>query len=177
MASRRGWFAPLAGTCIGLSLGLAIAGPAAACSCSPENVAAQYARATDVFVATAGKGPGAFPGSQDGGGDGGAGGAAPTTRQVTYELDVDEVVKGSVTKGATTVSTSSDAAACGVVFEAGKSYLVFAKREPGDATSEGSKDVLQTDLCMGSVTGDQMTAAIDEVRRLSQRTVTPSESP
>ena len=157
------------------SAALSFAGPAAACSCFPENRAAQYARATDVFVAKAGKGPAPFPGSHYTGQEGVAAGG-PTSRQVIYALDVDEVLKGSATKGSATVATSSSEAACGVVFEAGKTYLVFAKREDAEATApEGAKDLLQTDLCMGSVSGDQLDAAIAEVRRLSERTVTPSQ--
>src|SRR6185369_11100860 len=141
---------------------------------------AQYARATDVFVAKAAKkGPDPFPGSHDSGdGGGAASGGLPTTRQVIYALDVEEVLKGSVTKGSATVATSSDAAACGVIFEPEKTYLVFAKREDTEtAAPDGAKDLLQTDLCMGSASGDQLAAAMAEARRLSERTVTPSELP
>lgn len=160
-------------------IGLAAAAPrpAAACSCVPASREAQYAQATDVFVAKAAEGPKLFPGS-DKPGAGAPAAMAPTTRQVTYTLEVVEVIKGAVTKGEVTIGSPSNAAACGVIFEPGKTYLVLARREAGKsgAIDEAAKDVVFTDLCMGNASGDQFDAAVAEMRQLAARTVVPSDA-
>src|SRR5262245_49481541 len=70
------------------------AAPAIACTCVPESRSDEYARATDVFVAKATSGPEPFPGTQDGLTAAAAAGG-PTTRQVTYWLEVEQVLKGA----------------------------------------------------------------------------------
>jgi hypothetical protein len=151
--------------------------PAAACTCVPEPRSAQYERATDVFLAEVGSGPEGVAGARTPVPEGATGGP-PATRQVQYRLEVKETFKGAA-EGAVRVATSSDAAACGVVFEKGKTYLVFAtlaRTTMRDTGATPSPDTLQTDICMGTLSGGQLDAAVGEVRALSAKTVTPSDS-
>ncbi|HZR84308.1 MAG TPA: hypothetical protein VFD92_24640 [Candidatus Binatia bacterium] len=141
-----------------------LARESAACSCVPESLASQYERATDVFVATASEGPVTPPGDQAPP-DGGT--TAVSTRQVRWVLEVGESFKGGAAKKLE-VATPSGAAACGVTFEKGQTYLVFARRDT-------AKAALQTDLCMGNVSGEKLDAAVAEVRRLSSAAAQPVE--
>lgn len=128
--------------------------PVGACSCVPNSRTEQIAAATDVFLAQVAAVPTPTP-SPSAAAAGSGAAVGPDTVLKGFILEVSELLKRSA-QGRVEVFTPSDAAACGVPFEIGEAYLVFARR-----TELG----LQTDLCRGNVSGASLESAADEVRR------------
>ena len=113
--------AVLATLVAGLLVPLAAA-PAYACSCVSESVSAQAKRADAVFVGTITERSSAATTT---------GGIWSSTDEVTYNVQVDEVYKGSVRATQQVVSVLSGAS-CGLEVELGRRYLLFPRADAAD---------------------------------------------
>ncbi|GAA1516358.1 hypothetical protein GCM10009677_57090 [Sphaerisporangium rubeum] len=117
---------------------LAVApGTACACSCAPLKPAAQMREAAAVFTGTV------VTSREIGGGPEGI------TPPVVFTFQADQVYKGRAT-ATFQVATNRDSAACGVNFETGRRYLVFAASGPSGLLAVDPGVDLTTSLCAGN---------------------------
>jgi hypothetical protein len=130
---------------------------ALACSCAPASREQMLADVTDIFVGKVTGGPLEIETSEPI--LSAADAPVSPTGPVKYEVDVDEVLKGSAEQAEEKVMviTPRDAAACGVAFTVGNEYLIFAQRVD---------EQLRTNICLNNVEGDKIAAAKAEVMQI-----------
>lgn len=144
LLARRGLVAAVLGLLLaGLGLVLTQA-PAFACTCVRDGLAAQAERADVVLSGTL------TEVRRESGGD------RPRLGRLTYVVDVDRAYQGAVTRETVRITSSANAAACGLgKLETDRRYVFFA-------TARGS--ALSTNRCSG--TGPATSALVDRVRAL-----------
>jgi hypothetical protein len=118
-----------------------------------------FERATDVFLGKVLEGPpAAAPHESSTSSAGWSASGVGKAEKRHFLIEVDETLKGNA-RGQIDVDTPGDEAACGYLFEVGKTYVVFAHR---------GAHGLHTDCCMGTVTGEGLNPTLEEARKLSE---------
>lgn len=145
---------PLLGLLLVLAGSVLIHGSAVACKCAVRTVEQKLAGSTSVFRGIVVE---ATP----------LGNSASPALVVRYTFDVSKTWKGD-SRGTLDVSSGTVSAACGMTFELGREYLIYA---------DGESVSLGTSLCAGNMSTSSASAGeeIAELDRLAPNRVVPGE--